>query len=310
MKYVSIFIVTLVVVFAILGTGTIQAQWIVDDFENAALGTNGWGKTWGPDGESMEVSRAEGVPDAGDNVLEIFFEPTKADLGVSKQNIPVIGVNPVTLEPDTAETFTIDVYLSDDFPTANNPVYIFTQDCVNWTWLDKGYDLSTLTLGQWNTLEYNISDPIKNNPGYKISNGIKVGIKLVLSDPGYSDVFYLDNITLTGILDPANTGIENKATLPIDTKLYSNYPNPFNPATTIKYQLASPANVTLTVYNLLGEEIRTLVNEYQVSGNYTVQWNGKDFNGLNVPSGIYLYKVQMNGKNVNFTDVKRMLLVK
>ncbi|MFA5831878.1 MAG: T9SS type A sorting domain-containing protein [Bacteroidota bacterium] len=83
--------------------------------------------------------------------------------------------------------------------------------------------------------------------------------------------------------------------------LSQNYPNPFNPTTTIRYSLPSSANVKLSVYDLLGREIATLVNEEQSAGWKEVQWNAK-----NVSSGIYFYKLQAG----SFVETRKMLLVR
>jgi hypothetical protein len=92
---------------------------------------------------------------------------------------------------------------------------------------------------------------------------------------------------------------------PSDFILYDNYPNPFNPSTTIKYSLPIQSKVTLSIYNILGQEIRTLVDEVQSSGIKTISWNGRDNHGKQVSSGIYLYRIQSGV----FTATKKMVLV-
>lgn len=86
-----------------------------------------------------------------------------------------------------------------------------------------------------------------------------------------------------------------------DYKLYQNYPNPFNPVTKISYKINNAGFVTLKVYNLVGQVVGELVNENQDPGTYSVI-----FNGNQLTTGIYLYKLQING----FTTVKRMTLIK
>jgi hypothetical protein len=83
--------------------------------------------------------------------------------------------------------------------------------------------------------------------------------------------------------------------------LYQNYPNPFNPSTSIKYQVESIKLIKLIVYDILGKEIVTLVNEKLSPGTYDV-----NFDGSNLPSGIYFYKLETG----NFSDIKRMVLIK
>ena len=94
---------------------------------------------------------------------------------------------------------------------------------------------------------------------------------------------------------------------PTEFALHQNYPNPFNPQTNIPYDLAEAGDVVLRIYNLLGQEVRTLVRERQAAGRYNVQWSGVDDRGVSVSSGIYFYQVSVAGK---FQDAKRLMLLK
>jgi hypothetical protein len=89
--------------------------------------------------------------------------------------------------------------------------------------------------------------------------------------------------------------------IPVNAKLLANYPNPFNPSTLISYQLLFASQVTLKVYNVLGKEIVTLVNEEKPAGTYEVE-----FNAEGLPSGVYFYKLQAG----DFIEAKKMLLLK
>jgi hypothetical protein len=93
---------------------------------------------------------------------------------------------------------------------------------------------------------------------------------------------------------------------PTKFALLQNFPNPFNPETTIKYNLAEGTNVSLRIYNVVGQVVRTLVSEPQSAGRYTVRWNGSDDRGVSVSSGIYFYEIRSNG----FQDVKKLMLLK
>ncbi|RKY83814.1 hypothetical protein DRQ09_09485, partial [candidate division KSB1 bacterium] len=81
-------------------------------------------------------------------------------------------------------------------------------------------------------------------------------------------------------------------TIPEKFDLFQNYPNPFNSETVIKFQLPEPGRVSLIIYNLLGQKIRTLVDSYKNSGYYSIKWDGKNDTGERVSSGIYFYKIQ------------------
>jgi len=78
---------------------------------------------------------------------------------------------------------------------------------------------------------------------------------------------------------------------PLQSSLHSNYPNPFNPSTTIAYSLANPEKVELSIYNLKGQRVKTLMNSIQIAGNHCLVWNGTDESGNGVGSGIYFIKM-------------------
>ncbi|MCE2448422.1 MAG: T9SS type A sorting domain-containing protein, partial [Candidatus Latescibacteria bacterium] len=88
--------------------------------------------------------------------------------------------------------------------------------------------------------------------------------------------------------------------------LANNYPNPFNPATTIKYALPQAADVELTVYNVLGQPVRTLIAEHQNAGRYVVEWDATNDSGHSLSSGMYFYRLEAGGD----LEVKKMLLLK
>jgi hypothetical protein len=98
------------------------------------------------------------------------------------------------------------------------------------------------------------------------------------------------------------TGVRNDdGSMPEKISLFHNYPNPFNPVTNIIYEVLNSGNVKITIYDSAGREIKTLVNEIKNSGTYEVR-----FDGSNLTSGVYFYRLQMNGNSI----VKQMLLLK
>ncbi len=94
--------------------------------------------------------------------------------------------------------------------------------------------------------------------------------------------------------------------LPTEFKLSQNYPNPFNPTTLVQYALKENVNVKITVYDILGRVIKTLVNEFQDAGYKSVMWDGTNSGGSHVSTGLYIYKIEAG----NFVDSKKMLLLK
>ena len=100
--------------------------------------------------------------------------------------------------------------------------------------------------------------------------------------------------------------VEDEEIIPQVFDLAQNYPNPFNPETTISYRLAQQGKITIHIYNILGQRVKTLVDAIQPAGVYSVQWTGANDRGLPVSSGVYIY--QMNA--AEFVKVKKMLFLK
>ncbi len=96
------------------------------------------------------------------------------------------------------------------------------------------------------------------------------------------------------------------AGLPEKFALLANYPNPFNPETTIRYDLPQDSRVVLRIYNLLGQEVRTLLNENQAAGARSLSWDGRNNAGRQVPSGVYIYRITAG----NFGAARKMVLQK
>ncbi len=88
--------------------------------------------------------------------------------------------------------------------------------------------------------------------------------------------------------------------------LHPNYPNPFNPTTTIKYSIKDAGKVKLSIYNILGQEVRSLVSEVKPAGTFTVRWDATDNRGIRVAGGVYFYRLEING--VSFT--RKLVLIK
>ncbi len=123
------------------------------------------------------------------------------------------------------------------------------------------------------------------------------GVSAIYDDGGESDIVEVP-FTYTG-LDAGNVIVAV-------TKLNGNYPNPFNPVTNIAYSIKEAGKVTLHVYNIKGQLVKTLVNDVRETGNYTVTWNGRDNTNKSVASGVYFYKM----KAQNYNNTKKMILMK
>ena len=96
------------------------------------------------------------------------------------------------------------------------------------------------------------------------------------------------------------------ATGPETFTLSQNYPNPFNPVTLIKYDLPKQANVNIIIYDMLGREVRTLINQTEEAGYKSVIWNATNDYGKPVSAGVYLYQIRSG----EFVQTKKMVLLK
>ena len=103
--------------------------------------------------------------------------------------------------------------------------------------------------------------------------------------------------------EDAITGVEknDKNSAPKEFQLMQNYPNPFNPTTTIIFDLPKQSHVTIKIYNILGQEVETLINETKKPGSYQL-----NFNAASLASGVYIYRIQAG----DFTSTKKMMLIK
>ncbi len=156
------------------------------------------------------------------------------------------------------------------------------------------------------------SSSTEKDGSYRIDGLIPGSYSLYFEKVGFKEASaqnvtldYSQNVEATADADLNEepvTSVENNGGLVIDNyKLFQNYPNPFNPTTVIKYAVPNESFVTLKVYNLLGEEVKTLVNGYKKSGIYEVNFNAK-----NLGSGVYFYSLKAG----NFYTVRKMILLK
>jgi hypothetical protein len=122
----------------------------------------------------------------------------------------------------------------------------------------------------------------------------------VLNSGGYVALAAID-LRIPGLGDDSPV-----AQTPTQMMLAQNFPNPFNPSTTISFDIPAEAHVNLSVFNIRGQLVKTLVDEVLPARNHQVVWYGLDNNQRQVATGVYLYRLEVNGQS----EVRRMLLMK
>jgi len=112
---------------------------------------------------------------------------------------------------------------------------------------------------------------------------------------------------LAARLDRVVVSVDDETpSIPTEFALHQNYPNPFNPSTTIRYDLKENAEVRLEIFNVLGQKMRTLVNEQQTTGSRSVIWDARNDIGEAVTSGVYIYRISAG----EFVKSHKMILLK
>ncbi len=189
-----------------------------------------------------------------------------------------ITVDLTQYDIDTEEDFAVGVVLPGTYPETNR--VMVTQSAAHTSY--------------YHSSNY-VSDP---GPG----NGDPRWLYYVSTGDSWT---YLYMIRATVTFDI--TGVEDEIELvPKGFVLDQNYPNPFNPTTNIRYQLPEYSDVSVKVYDIMGREVATLVNEARPAGNYEVNWNGENYYGQKVSSGIYFYTIKAN----NYLQTRKMVLMK
>jgi spore germination protein YaaH len=160
----------------------------------------------------------------------------------------------------------------------------------------------------WNQIWYDNDSSLALKYDLVLSKNLKgIGIWALGYDYGREELWNVINRKLTV------TAVEEETSLPTAFILYQNYPNPFNPSTTIQYSIPASLNpseggtfVKLKVFDMLGREVATLVNENKPAGSYSVTFNVKTLHGASLPSGIYFYQLHAS----DYLETRKMLLIK
>ena len=239
-------------------------------------------------------------PLAGLNVIEATLELTQ-DQGSGFHNGPTIALR--TCSPDwdefntswntrpAAESFVVGGLMQDTAIVASGTVF-------EWSIVPEAFAGKT-----------ELSFYLMAQPGNELwwgwdGTGIYNDATFSSLDGSYPPLLRVKTTSTTAVNPEENIAVANTF------KLHQNYPNPFNPETKISYQISSMSDVRLEVFNTVGQSIRILENGSKSAGMYNVVWDGLDSNGNKVSSGIYFYRLSAKSGSKQFTESKKLILMK
>lgn len=241
--------------------------------------------------------------------LKIFFKPIaigyfsdtlEIDYDSGKENILLFGESPAPVITANANELDFgDVLINQ---TVSKQILI-TNSSVNKLVIDS----LTIRTRQFITPKISLPYSIKSGDTLKLQISFKPDSLITYSDslfvytnsdPRIYKIILKGNAILTGI-----TAQQNLA--PKEFSLKQNFPNPFNQSTIIQYEISEQVKVKVNIYNLLGQNIKTLVDEIQPAGYYSMKWKGTDNSGVTVCSGVYVYRIQAG----NYILSRKMLML-
>ena len=203
---------------------------------------------------------------------------------------------------DTSATdITLDVYVPPSMPDSAHVDLALLGPATGNAWVQDEHVLGVdFQKGTWTTLDFSVRNHIANGSITSARASATFYVQVYYVNPKkWSGKIFFDNLTLLGI--DALTGVTAAAATPYEYRLEHNYPNPFNPSTTILYELKWDGPVSLTVYDVLGREVATLVNARQAAGRHAVV-----FDARRIASGAYFYTLRAGA----YMKTEKMLLLK
>ena len=217
--------------------------------------------------------------------------------------------NPVFIYDDIG-TYTVSLSINDGEKTVTKPHFIVVTPPVNADFEASpttGFaplevHFTCISIGamswEWDFTGDGITDSTEQNPVFTYHVAAVYDVTLTINGGESS-------ITKPAFIDVTVDDID-ETQVPLTTQLRGNYPNPFNPETTIYFDLASDSVVSIEIFNVRGQRIRILTNNHYYAGKHSVMWNGTDDSGKFVGSGIYFYRMRING----YTKTNRMVIIK
>ncbi len=256
-----------------------------------------------------DLSKWNIINDGGSCVWEIFVPPYPSDYTLpGTATGGILAADSDNCGNGTTTLTTAQVAASIDATNFNSVELYFDNDWRHQAAGQSHVEVSTDNGTTWTSVWSKVAVSVRNTTEViDISSHVALKVfqlRFRTVMPGWHRWWAIDNVKVNAY--DAVTSIDDKEIIPTVFNLEQNYPNPFNPSTSIRFSLATDSNVKLNVYNLLGEKIATLIDTKMNTGVHTA-----NFNGLNLSSGVYFYRIDANGVDgANFSSVKKMILTK
>ncbi|MBU1099587.1 MAG: choice-of-anchor D domain-containing protein [Bacteroidetes bacterium] len=186
-------------------------------------------------------------------------------------------------------------------PPCDLEIVLDVNNCASLKWVDNSSMEDGFIVERKTDGEFIVIDTLASNLTTYLDTRLEIGMANIYRVKAFnmdSESEYSDTVSVTLTL----VGLERMEGIPTEYNLFHNYPNPFNPSTVIRYGLPEQANVTLRIYDILGRQIATLIQESQPAGFYEYQWNASEYT-----SGIYFYLLNAGQ---GFREIKKMVLIK
>lgn len=290
--------------FISAGTPPPPPKWIAANFDSAALGLQSF---YVPASGSCGTIRRTLDTATGNGTFvlaaDVDFGSAPHVFSVARNRVPLLDS---TDQYKFATRVSFDVYLPSGMPEHAVLLFFLGGGSEDSAAVADTLNGSDLKAGSWNTLALNTDSLVQTgviNPAHPAKVGVSIYYPPPYDTTAWSGAIYFDNLIYGGITRPSQIAdaVKIAGDIPSEFRLYDNYPNPFNPSTVIRYDIPKNAEVSIRVYNAIGQEVATLVNRKQTPGKYQVV-----FNGSGLASGVYFCRIVAG----SFLKTSKMILIK
>jgi hypothetical protein len=273
---------------------------------------NGSSKAWGTDAD------LDGYPAIWDSHANLSFATDDPDVVWAVFNMPTTGdyvSEAVAQNATSCSQWDAFIPSPADLDNWSHDIWVAKSVDGGMTWSDA--ENVSNTPGDFSNGAYDGPEEMyPHTPAFSTADNVTIMYQVpnwsfnengTATGPDHMNYVYVANTDGNGLLGTSdNDSSDNEIVIPNNFELTQNYPNPFNPSTTIDFSVSSLSDVNISVYDINGRLVNTLMNNMLTSGTYSVVWNGDDVNGNSVSAGIYMYTLT----NGDISITNKMILVK